>query len=454
MVIVSYLNGLFLIQGSVVSADTPLREAASYRSNTSSSRSNSLSHPYQVDRRSTMTKSNGKRKASENERRLQAQVTKLQKKLADKERLDAMKPIPYKKLDDEERENITRAVNEVVWPKYIIMPPPGKGKHDKIMALTYSQLTEDPGLELREWQAKYAEAVGSVFNLNRSYINGQIKTALLKRIEPKHWPSVDKIEACALRTIKLTPTNANDQDEVQECARNLAVFCLYWEVILAHACPANCKWWQQKDHRFTPISAEGNRITPQMEAYAVWTCENSWGYWQKWQELTRKYKNKQFLPKAEEDAFPASVAKKYTPGSSGVYQDEHKKGVVRYYGPDYAKLYTKTDAGSSIWGGITKDGKQRLLDLQRDIKAARKKPENEGIEAMVLAKIKENHGITTVNHVIEQRTRNRIDTGDDEVDWDLQNSSDEEEGEEQEQNHLQLAQNDGDDTEESEEGRV
>lgn len=308
-----------------------------------------------------------------------------------------------KEQNRKEKAFLQKAVDEAVWPKYCLWPE-HKQMIAKLLKKTYRALDPKPfvpgtekHLGLKQWGECYGEMVASSFNKTRGYVCMQIKNSLIKHVDiyrDGKWPELDQIRACATREIKLIPNNPNDETEKAECEANMEVFVIYWDVILGHCSPANCKLWAPTDRYFKTISDYG-KVTPAMETFAIWTCENCWDYWQKWNELSKQYKGHKLQ---QINKPPEGVA----PGTSGHEVDGN---LVRFYGPDWSVPYTNSMGGNDIFKGITEEGRERFLNLGEEVYAGRERPDNNQKEALVLAAVKKAKHVQ--GHSKQQRRASR-----------------------------------------------
>jgi len=397
---------------------TPVEEAESHRSGSSSSRSNS-SGRYDVHPTSQQTMLNKQKKWTRDEDLAeQNQLLKLQnERLIEALSKSDKKAEPIKRryrIEPHEVATIKRCVDQHVWPWAVIMPSSGK-LFDLIMDKTYATLDPKPDRSFEEWSEKFANTVGSTFNSTRSYINGQIKNGIVKYLQEtgKDWPDVGQVYACATRTIDLqAPGPEDDDDVVAKYEANLDVFYFYWDVVLAHISPPNCAIWNARERLYTTLSDKKSTVTPQMEAYAVFVCENSWTYWQKMQELQKNFRGKTLKPMQKGGTFPDEHART----QSGYYEDE--EGIVRYYGTDYEAKYTNSKVGSDIFGGVKTVGKKRFVALIREVRSGRKQPTAQAMEETVLRKVKEMQGVHTTTQDKKVTARKKRKAQDMEVPWD------------------------------------
>ena len=287
----------------------------------------------------------------------------------------------------EEKSGITNCVAKHVW-KLIGFMPLKPDLQAGIMRLVYSKLDPPPPKqEVSEsyWVKSRVNIVGSVFNQIRSYISGNLRKAIFTYVTKhcdKKWPNLDKIRACALRTIEVTaPEDATDEEK-EEAASNMEVFVFYWDGLLPYAGPPTTKMWDKNVrhiYRITdPVSYSNSPIAAQMEAHLVVCLENNWQYWQNWYALEQKFPN-HTLARAPKDKIPPQGDRAHTDG----YFEEPATKKVYFFGPKFDTLYSKANAGSCVTGGWSDEGKQRFTNLVRDIRNNRQTQRNYDMEDMV-----------------------------------------------------------------------
>ena len=307
---------------------------------------------------------------------------------------DNIKQISSTAIDSAELELIYDSVSNFVFPKLVFMPMPhDKKNHRHIMKVTYKYLENRPDEEVMSkylWLGSRGDRVAGTFNGIRQYITGAVKKAVRRYSKfhlRKQWPDLEKIRKCALRTIDL-PSGDNaganeesdeDSEELQanaeELQANLDLFEWYWLDLLGAAVPAKTKLWD-KNTRKAGLISDSMEMTSHLEAFAILACENSWKYWENWYKLKDKYKGKKLEPCAEKN-LPTEPEKL----ALGHFLED---GVVYFWGEDYETQYSNTKGGSNPYHGWSDEGKDRFVELNEAIEAARNDPVKKAKETIVL----------------------------------------------------------------------
>lgn len=328
-----------------------------------------------------------------------------------------IKPLTQDQLEKEEKDAIMKAIGLHTFNSTVFLPATGDAWR-KVMLEIYKRMdprpSDDNG-EADHWIHTRANIAGGKYNETRTYISGQQKKALYSyRNTHGRFPPLDKIEAIAKRTIKLTLTKEEENNpQIQaEVAANIDLFKWYWDVLIAKSIPQNTKFWEQKTKLYKKISDKRSPITPQVEAFIVVNFRNNYSYWQKFYQvkqlhpniptISKKPKLFQFpdLPEGQEDPTYRIVT---IPPENGRLQ----RTVIYYDGEEWETKYSKSDAGSSVSGGWTDEGKILFVSWVGKVKAARKTRQSRAKEELIFQALRADYGVRSNNQQVEVAVRRR-----------------------------------------------
>ena len=295
---------------------------------------------------------------------------------------------------DGEKISIIASVAHHVWTRFVFMPPPGL-LQKTMMEITYDnmdpKIPEDE-ISKEDWVISRSNVVGNILNNMRGYVTGALKKVVRKcALEcDGEWPDLEKITACALRTIPLVAPDNATEAELAEVAQNMDVFVFYWDQILPHALPQKTEFWgstvryQRTITHPDPKRYVESPITTQVEGFTILCLENCWDYWKNWQELQDKFPSKKLM-KCPKDDVPDEGTPQYDKG----YFVDKNSNTVYFFGPKFETKYTKSNAGSKITAGWSQKGLNRFGELCQQIRTARMSPKNHEIEEMVLRRVRD-----------------------------------------------------------------
>jgi hypothetical protein len=156
-----------------------------------------------------------------------------------------------------------------------------------------------------------------------------------------------------------------------------------------------------------------------MEAYVLWSLKNSQKYWQSWMKLEDEYgEGKEFKPATKEQK--DNLTAEQIAAGSGHFQDPKNPKIIRFYGPDYETLWTNPSAGSDVFGGVTKDGKQEFMTILQEVRAAHCLDFDETLatEQFVLDEVRKRNGVTGTNNQASDARKEKRTVHDAGLDWD------------------------------------
>jgi hypothetical protein len=277
---------------------------------------------------------------------------------------------------------IQKAINHHTFCATIFLPTAGSPIWNKVMQKIYLSLDPPPSPEsedMNQWITTRANVCGSAYNYTWTYISGQLKKSVYEyaRQYDGSFPSLDKIWAIANRTIKLflSLDEALSPMHKAEVRENIKHFKWYWDVLLGRCCPSGTKFWESNTKYYTLISDKTSPITPQMEAFIVINFLNNYQYWQLRYNLELIHPKIPIQKKPKTYVVPPLKEGETDKGWSMTTVIRKKGGkaekVIYYHTDEWDNKYSKSDAGSSVSGGWTKEGKLLFIQWVKTVRAAR-----------------------------------------------------------------------------------
>jgi len=330
-------------------------------------------------------------------------------------------------ITTEETSSITKAINFCVFCSTIFLPAGGE-IWKKVMRKIYDALDPKPSPSqeaVDQWIHSRGNVCGSIYNATRTYINGQQKTAIYNyaNLHDGNFPSLEKIESIADRRIKIDfKEGEEDNPEIQrEVQENIDLFVWYWEDLIGRCCPANTKFWEDNVKFYTLLSDKKSPITPQMEAFTVVNLHNNYSYWKKRYDLEQERPGHRIAKKPKLFQLPPLGEGEQEKGWRLVTitsKTGRRERVIYYYGKEWDTKYSKSDAGSSITGGYTSEGKKEFVSWVGKVQKARKTKGTRAVEQKIVAALRENYGIEGDNAQEESFARRSEQRAQQEnIDW-------------------------------------
>ena len=243
------------------------------------------------------------------------------------------------------------------------------------------------------WIQRHQDCVREAINARRSYCLGEVHDYMVDQmVEGKmaDLPDQETILQIAMRERLLEGT----PQQITKM-QNLAV--IYWDVLLPKIC--GVEYWSPTKRNYglvsfmAPNPTPGDKdpkphVDPSSEACLVWAFENAYKRWFHQASYRKQNKGK-------------------APGDEG-YQDalaRNQDGT--YVHQDANTIYTTSTSGQAKWGGLTKEGRNRLQELTALITENRKnrKEEIKGIESHLLELVREKNGRAEIDARRQQRRR-------------------------------------------------
>lgn len=338
------------------------------------------------------------------------------------------KSLTHQEVDSEEFNSIVKAIALYVFTSTIFLPAGGR-IWAKIMEKIYQALDPRPSTfvgDVTEWIHSRGNVTGGAFNQVRQYTNGRHKDSV-KEYADQHngsFPPLAKIKAIANRTIKIF-LNDDEKDKpaiVAQVAENVELFKWYWDTLMGRCCPSGTKFWDHNVKYYKLLSAEDSPITPQMEAFVVANFTNNYSYWKNWYKINRRHPRVRVYKKPKGFDFPPLPEGQEEEGWRFVTLPPKGKTkartVIYYQGEDWETLYSKSDAGSSVSGGWTSEGKKLFVSWVTKVVAGRNTPQCRAMEEHIFTLLRQEHGIEADDAGIEEMVRRRHVAAEEEgIDW-------------------------------------
>jgi hypothetical protein len=240
------------------------------------------------------------------------------------------------------------------------------------------------------WKHKHGNTCISGFNATRSNVVSQLKaqTETWWLLHDQKMPNILKLQEIATRTVVLTPggddtLRPNGNGDVKPFEDVMELFVWWWDCLLpAATAPATTFWTPGK--RWYKLIQDGKAgdkllLTPQDEAFAFLCMENYYIQWSN--DFAAKADRPKFkLVKPKKKYFqipsdPVSIARGYVIVDTNIIK----------VGDKWKTKYTRSNAGSSLSGGWTTEGKKKYMKLKAHIENGRKLPYTPAKEELVIA---------------------------------------------------------------------
>lgn len=313
-----------------------------------------------------------------------------------------------KKGRDTENDELRSRIKEIIAQKFwraIKFVPPGDDQETKLFNMVRVAMIKEGTIsppyraskrQEEAWEKGWLEENGAIiaseFNSHRNYVQSVMKGAARKYWEDNNetLPSVDKILACARRTI-----DVNDPEDVR-------IFTWYWDCLLPQV-TGNNRDWQPGIRHYATISEAAPQDTPAKlymtashEAFAA-THYNSYrdSWLEQWQ-LKKANPGKSIIP-----------AKIRPPGVDDSVEFLVGATSIRCYAAKYKAKWTSSDTGAERTGGWSKEGKKAYQDLLVEVKKARSVAQNRQKEQILLDSLRKNLGLTATSYEEERRKKRR-----------------------------------------------
>jgi hypothetical protein len=281
---------------------------------------------------------------------------------------------------------------------------------------------------MNEWITTRANVCGSAYNYTRTYISGQLKKSVYEyaRANGGCFPSLLKIQSIADRTIKLFLSDDEEVDPVAKAQvqENIDHFKWYWDVLLGRCCPSGTKFWESNTKYYTLISDKKSPITPQMEAFIVVNFLNNYQYWHLRYNLELIHPKIPIQKKPKMYVVPPLKEGETNKGWS-MATVIRKKGnkaekVIYYHTDEWDTKYSKSDAGSSVSGGWTKEGKLLFINWVERVREARNRRGTRAMEDLIWTALRTDYSIQADNPEVENLVTRRSVARESEadIDWD------------------------------------
>lgn len=352
-------------------------------------------------------------------------ITQTKSRSSPKKRRAKAKKQRAERENNELKSRIKEVIVENFWRLFKFVPP-GEAQELRLFGMIRDVMIKEGNIACdfgatkrqeaawkEDWPEDNASIIAAELNGHRNYVQSNLKGAARK-----YWvdngetlPPVAKILACARRTIDL-----DDPEDVR-------IFTWYWDSLLPQV-TGNNRDWQPGIRHYATISTAAPKdapsklyMTPSHEAFAA-THYNS--YRNSWIE--------QWNIKKQWPGFGIIHAKNRGPGVTNNVEyviDEHEK-KIRCFAAKFKSKWTNSDSGAGRIGGWKQEGKKEYQDLLKQVKAARKIPENLEMEQQFLDLLRADHGLTANSHEEERRKKRRKTNNDSPVAGDDDSCFDEE----------------------------
>jgi hypothetical protein len=318
------------------------------------------------------------------------------------------KALTKDQVTKDEMTAIQKAINHHTFCATIFLPVAGGKIWTKVMQKIYLSLNPPRSLESEDmnlWITTRANVCGSAYNYTRTYISGQLKKSVYEyaRTSGGSFPSLVKIQNIADRTIKLflSPQEESDASIKAEVKENINLFKWYWDVLLGRCCPSGTKLWESSTKYYTLISDKNSPITPQMEAFIVVNFLNNYQYWRLRYDLELIHPKIPIQKKPKTYKVPPLKEGETDKGWSLTTVIRKKGGkaqqVIYYHTREWDTKYSKSDAGSSVSGGWTKEGKILFINWVERVRAARNCRGTRAMEDLIWRALQNDYSIQADN---------------------------------------------------------
>jgi hypothetical protein len=341
------------------------------------------------------------------------------------------KPLTKDQVTKDEMAAIQKAINHHTFCATIFLPVAGNPIWNKVMQKIYLSLDPPPSPEskdMNEWITTRANVCGSAYNYTRTYISGQLKKSVYEyaRANGGCFPSLLKIQSIADRTIKLFLSDDEEVDPVAKAQvqENIDHFKWYWDVLLGRCCPSGTKFWESNTKYYTLISDKKSPITPQMEAFIVVNFLNNYQYWHLRYNLELIHPKIPIQKKPKMYVVPPLKEGETNKGwsmATVIRKKGNKAEKVIYYQTDeWDTKYSKSDAGSSVSGGWTKEGKLLFINWVERVREARNRRGTRAMEDLIWTALRTDYSIQADNPEVENLVTRRSVARESEadIDWD------------------------------------
>ena len=341
------------------------------------------------------------------------------------------KALTKDQVTKEEMAAIQKAINHHTFCATIFLPAAGTPIWNRVMEKIYLSLDPRPSPEsddMNQWITTRGNVCGSAYNGTRTYIGGQLKKSVYEyaRNHGGSFPSLVKIQNIADRTIKLflspgEEANASIKAEVKE---NIDLFKWYWDILLGRCCPSGTKLWESNTKYYTLVSDKKSPITPQMEAFIVVNFLNNYQYWRLRYDLELIHPKIPIQRKPKTYKVPPLKEGETDKGWSLTTVIRKKGGkaqkVIYYHTKEWETKYTKSDAGSSVSGGWTKEGKLLFIKWVGMVQAARNRRGTRAMEDLIWRSLRADYSIEAKDPEVEDLVAKRSVAQESEadIDWD------------------------------------
>jgi hypothetical protein len=168
---------------------------------------------------------------------------------------------------------------------------------------------------------------------------------------------------------------------------NINHFKWYWDILLGRCCPSGTKLWESSTKYYILFPDKKSPFTPQMEAFIVIYFLNNYQYWQLHYNLelihpkipSKKKRKMYVVPPLKE----GETDKEWSMAT--VIRKKGGKAVKVIYDhtDEWDTKYSKSDAGSSVSGGWTKEGKLLFIQWVERVQAARDRCGTRAMEDLI-----------------------------------------------------------------------
>ena len=260
---------------------------------------------------------------------------------------------------------VKKATVEFCWPKVKFLNDPEMLNQMTINLFNYMDLQEKEGLEGEElevakalWVKKWRDTVRKAYNTHRNYVQQQVHDLMKPLFEGKKDHDLPTPE----EVYKVVKREGLQEGDPEEMERLLTIFLVYWERFLPCVCGVsrwgpNQKYYQTiRDGRLVPEDPESPPcVTAGDEAYFAVLYENSFKKWE------YSYNICHFANKKPDDNAPEMV----TP-------------------------YTNPKSGQTPFGGWLQEGKNKFIEIKKQVVEGRKGEHVKQLEEEVLESVRKN----------------------------------------------------------------
>lgn len=360
--------------------------------------------------------SSASNKKKRDQQSLQHEIQELKRKLAKKsedvtkfkETVEAIesstnaKQMLKKTMNKTTQLEIKKAIKLKLWPKIKFLADERQEKQLTKMVFKAIGYKDKSEAFKQRFIAQYTDFVVRTLNAHRTYIVSQLEKPVFALLDKRNVPLEDpnRILACLQRT--LNPDDAED----------LGLFTWYWDKYLPKV-TGSLHLFAKAHRHYATISDAGplndptiKYLTPQDEAFAVLVYESNRDKWMYFYQLKKNNRGLKLVP-----------CKRKLDGSVGKDDETEIKGEeLRIYGTKAQAKYTVADAGQSKFGGWSKAGQQRFVDLKKMAKDARKTANCKTLEERSLQALRLTLKLTHATHEEELKSRRKKNLNDDDND--------------------------------------